>query len=53
MSERDKEYEVTLMMRYETMSPSRLEGESYSEYKQRRKDTDNMIKNHLKGKRYA
>ena len=37
--------------RYETMSNARLEGETFEEYKQRRKDTNKVIKQYLKGRR--
>lgn len=53
MSEVDKEYQEQLMKRYETMSNARLEGETFEEYKQRRTETNNMIKQYLKGKRIA
>lgn len=53
MSEDGKEYQVELMKRYETMSPSRLEGESFEEYKERRKATNSFLKQHLKGRRIA
>lgn len=49
--ENSKEYHVALMKRYETMSNARLEGESFEEYKERRRLTNKMLKQHLKGRR--
>ena len=51
MSEEGKDYQIALMKRYETMSNARLEGESFEEYKERRKATNSFLKQHLKGKR--
>lgn len=35
--------------RYATMSSSRLKGESFEQYKERRRVTNRLIKNYLKG----
>ena len=46
---KETEREV-LEQRYATMSNARLEGETFEEYKERRKATNFAIKNHLKGR---
>jgi len=38
-----------IQIRYATMSNARLEGETFEEYKERRKQTNKFIKNYLKG----
>ncbi len=48
MSEANKE---VLEQRYATMSNARLEGETFEEYKERRKATNYAIRQHLKGNR--
>ena len=48
MSETDRE---VLEQRYATMSNERLEGETFEEYKERRKATNYAIRQHLKGNR--
>ena len=48
MSEENKE---VLEQRYATMSNARLEGETFEEYKERRKATNYAIRQHLKGNR--
>ncbi len=48
MKETDKE---VLEERYATMSNARLEGETFEEYKERRKATNYAIRQHLKGNR--
>lgn len=40
-----------LEKRYATMSNARLEGETFEEYKQRRRDTNRTIKQYLKGRK--
>lgn len=47
MKETDRE---VLEQRYATMSNARLEGETFEEYKDRRKATNFAIKHHLKGR---
>ena len=46
MSETNKE---VLEQRFATMSNARLEGETFEEYKERRKATNYAIKQYLKG----
>lgn len=48
MKETDKE---ALEQRYATMSNARLEGETFEEFKERRKATNYAIRQHLKGNR--
>tara|TARA_R110002049_G_scaffold50744_1_gene144284 strand:+ start:263 stop:412 length:150 start_codon:yes stop_codon:yes gene_type:complete len=48
MSETNKE---VLEQRYATMSNARLEGETFEEYKERRKATNYAVRHHLKGNR--
>lgn len=48
MSEVNKE---VLEQRYATMSNARLEGETFEEYKERRRATNYAIRQHLKGNR--
>ena len=48
MKETDKK---VLEQRYATMSNARLEGETFEEYKERRKATNYAIRQHLKGNR--
>jgi hypothetical protein len=48
MSEENKE---VLEQRYATMSNARLEGETFEEYKERRRATNYAIRQHLKGNR--
>ncbi len=48
MKETDKE---VLEQRYATMSNARLEGETFEEFKERRKATNYAIRQYLKGNR--
>ena len=47
MSEVNKE---ALEQRYATMSNARLEGETFEEYKERRRATNKMVKDYLRGR---
>jgi len=47
MSEVNKE---VLEQRYATMSNARLEGETFEEYKERRRATNKMVKDYLRGR---
>jgi hypothetical protein len=47
MNETDRE---VLEQRYATMSNARLEGETFEEYKERRRATNKMLKDYLKGR---
>ena len=47
MSEVNKE---VLEQRYATMSNARLEGETFEEYKERRRATNRMLKDYLRGR---
>lgn len=40
-----------LQERYASMSNARLEGETFEEYKERRRATNAMLKQYLKGRR--
>lgn len=39
-----------LEQRYATMSNARLEGETFEEYKERRRATNRMLKDYLRGR---
>jgi len=50
----DKEIDplvAATMERYASLSSARLEGESFDEYKERRRLTNAMLKQHLKGRK--
>jgi hypothetical protein len=51
MSSEAEDRDKILAERYSTMSNARLEGETFEEYKERRRATNYAIRQHLKGNR--
>lgn len=50
MSSEVEDRDKILVERYATMSNARLEGETFEEYKERRRATNRMVKDYLRGR---